>query len=258
MRAVEKAHFLETARHAVLKAVEFVAQSTKERPPRVDRHDLLGKEVKLDIDQRLSELLTYQLNETGIAVISEESPASHTIVDEVVWLIDPLDGSYNFLRSAGPSAVCVALLEGLSIQCGVVYDLQSNRLYSGGRGIGALCDGVPIAVSTQSRIESALVYTGVPSRMDMTNPQSLGRITNLLKHAQKIRMIGSAAVSLVNVASGIGDVYLEEAIMPWDVAAGIAVVEGAGGLVHAQLTSRSQPIRVVAGSHELVELLSAE
>jgi myo-inositol-1(or 4)-monophosphatase len=92
--------------------------------------------------------------------------------------------------------------------------------------------------------------------MEVSSAYSLDALTHLLRHAQKVRMIGSAAISLVKVASGIGDVYSETSIMPWDVAAGVALVEGAGGLVLPGLTSRSTPINITAGNPELVRLLS--
>jgi myo-inositol-1(or 4)-monophosphatase len=92
--------------------------------------------------------------------------------------------------------------------------------------------------------------------MEISAAHSLDALTHLLRHAQKVRMIGSAAISLAKVASGIGDVYSETSIMPWDVAAGVALVEGAGGLVLPGLTSRSAPLNITAGNPELVRLLS--
>lgn len=215
-----------------------------------------GREVKLDLDRQISELLVSNLARDGIRVISEESEASHAITDDVVWIIDPLDGSFNFVRNAGPSAICCALLEKNSPVLGVIFDLSSNQLYWGGPAFGSFCDDSPLTVSHQTQLGSALVYTGLPSRMDVSGAHSLDALTHLLRHAQKVRMIGSAAISLVKVASGIGDLYSETSIMPWDVAAGVALIEGAGGLALPGLTSRNAPLNITAGNPELVRLLS--
>jgi myo-inositol-1(or 4)-monophosphatase len=224
--------------------------------PIVEGHEAGGREVKLDLDRQLSELLINNLQRDGVQVISEESEESHAITDDVVWIIDPLDGSFNYLRNAGPSAICCALLEKNSPVLGVIFDLSSNQLYWGGPTFGSFCNDSPLTVSRQRQLSSALVYTGLPSRMEISAAHSLDALTHLLRHAQKVRMIGSAAISLAKVASGIGDVYSETSIMPWDVAAGVALVEGAGGLVLPGLTSRSAPLNITAGNPELVRLLS--
>jgi myo-inositol-1(or 4)-monophosphatase len=224
--------------------------------PIVEGHEAGGREVKLDLDRQLSELLINNLQRDGVQVISEESEESHAITDDVVWIIDPLDGSFNYLRNAGPSAICCALLEKNSPVLGVIFDLSSNQLYWGGPTFGSFCNDFPLTVSRQTQLSSALVYTGLPSRMEISAAHSLDALTHLLRHAQKVRMIGSAAISLAKVASGIGDVYSETSIMPWDVAAGVALVEGAGGLVLPGLTSRSAPLNITAGNPELVRLLS--
>lgn len=249
--------FLKQAKHAVLSAAEIVHAERRVGSPIVEGHEAGGREVKLDLDRRLSELLVSILQTDGIRVISEESHESHAITDDVVWIIDPLDGSYNFLRNAGPSAICCALLEQNSPVLGVVFDLSSNQLYWGGSAFGSFCDDSRLTVSHQTQLDAALVYTGLPSRMEVSGAHSLDALTHLLRHAQKVRMIGSAAISLVKVASGIGDLYSETSIMPWDVAAGVALVEGAGGLALPGLTSRSAPLTITAGNAELVRLLSS-
>lgn len=250
------AESLELAKHAVLSAAAAVNGQRHLHSPVVEGQEVGGREVKLDLDRQLSELLINHLQRDGIRVISEESRESHAITDDVVWIIDPLDGSYNFLRNAGPSAICCALLEKNSPVLGVVFDLSSNQLYWGGPALGSFCGNSPLKVSQQTRLNAALVYTGLPSRMEVTGAHSLDALTHLLRHAQKVRMIGSAAISLVKVASGIGDLYSETSIMPWDVAAGVALVEGAGGLALPSLPSRSAPINITAGNAELVRLLS--
>jgi len=249
-------HFLNQAKRAVLSAADVVRTRRQVSSPIVEGHEAGGREVKLNLDRQLSELLISNLTRDGIRVISEESEGSHAITDDVVWIIDPLDGSFNYLRNAGPSAICCALLERNSPVLGVIFDLSSNQLYWGGPAFGSFCDDSPLTVSRQTQLGSALVYTGLPSRMKVSSAHSLDALTHLLRHAQKVRMIGSAAISLVKVASGIGDLYSETSIMPWDVAAGVALVEGAGGLVLPGLASRSTPINITAGNPELVRLLS--
>ena len=249
-------HLLNQAKRAVLSAADVVRTRRQVSSPIVEGHEAGGREVKLDLDRQLSELLINNLQRDGVQVISEESEESHAITDDVVWIIDPLDGSFNYLRNAGPSAICCALLEKNSPVLGVIFDLSSNQLYWGGPTFGSFCNDSPLTVSRQTQLSSALVYTGLPSRLEISAAHSLDALTHLLRHAQKVRMIGSAAISLAKVASGIGDVYSETSIMPWDVAAGVALVEGAGGLVLPGLTSRSAPLNITAGNPELVRLLS--
>lgn len=215
--------------------------------------ELRGKETKLDLDRTMSRSLMQDLQSTRISVICEEDSSSHSNSEEYVWLIDPLDGSFNFLRGAGPSAVSCALMRHSKPILGIVYDLSVGSLTWGGAEIGAFTDGRKISVSTTTFLSDAVVATGVPARLDVSEPNKIGELNHILQGARKIRMIGSAAVSLVMAARGSVDLYTEQSIMPWDIAAGLAIVEGASGAYIANYMSRSQPLTVAAGCRKLVD-----
>jgi myo-inositol-1(or 4)-monophosphatase len=112
---------------------------------------------------------------------------------------------------------------------GVVYSADDDAVFWGGPGIGAFRGDEPITVSQLSDRARASVCTGVPARVDVSDPVYKKRFWDVISGFGKIRMLGSASMSLVYVASGVADAYCEDGIMIWDVAAGLAIVQGAGG-----------------------------
>lgn len=224
---------------------------------RLSHFELSGKEAKVNLDGELSEFMTNQLTSTGIPVVSEEDPDSFTSLDGTVWIIDPLDGSYNYLRRSGPSAVCCALItDGVPV-LGVVCRLDTNQMFWGSRATGSYRDGTPIFASKTTHVADSVLFTGFPARMDVSNPSVINRLVAVSSCARKVRMIGSAAISLLHVADGSGDIYAEEGIMPWDVAAGFAIVTSAGGSCLPSSLSSCAPLRAVAGPELLVRELAS-
>jgi myo-inositol-1(or 4)-monophosphatase len=209
---------------------------------------LIGeREVKLVADKFLEGLLLDGLAATGIPVLSEETEGSHhQSPDGLLWIIDPLDGSYNFSRQLGPSMICVALWQAGAPVFGVLYDLSIKRLYWGGKNMPSHDDNGPIAVSNESLLSRATVCTGFPSRFPARDTTAIGEYMSQILVFGKVRMIGSAAASLMLVARGAADTYFERQIMIWDVAAGLAVIQGAGGIVSLQMTHFHEPCAVVA------------
>lgn len=190
------------------------------------------KEIKAVVDVVLEKMILPPLLETGISVLSEESGYIHNGDDsDYMFCVDPLDGTFNFLKGVGPSAISIALCnKGTSEYIfGVVYNLSTKELIWGGKNIGSHCNGEKISVSETDRMSEAVLFTGFPARFDFDLDSRV--LWDMYKNVVKVRMIGSAAVSLVNVALGKGDAYFEKEIMMWDVAAGIAIVEGAGGFL---------------------------
>jgi myo-inositol-1(or 4)-monophosphatase len=258
MNSSDISHLLQVAVDAVRDVAQKAFESRSANFALHHRFELDGREVKLDLDTEMSVALIAGLAPSGISIISEEAPHTHDAVDEYVWLIDPLDGSMNFLRGTGPSAVSCALLRGNDPIFGVVLDLSSGSVTWGGKGLGAFTNDSPIVATRVLSIDDAVVCTGVPARLNTDDPDAIAPLVFLLKRARKIRMIGSAAMSLLLVARGSADFYAEEAVMPWDVAAGLAIVEGAQGATWTSDISRSSPMAVAAGSAELVNAYRQE
>jgi myo-inositol-1(or 4)-monophosphatase len=188
------------------------------------------REIKSKADKVLEDEILKGLRPTGLAILSEESGYVPAREKSNYWfIVDPLDGTYNFVKGLGPSAVSIALWHDQRPVFGVLYCLAEERLVWGGAGMGAFIDGRPISVSgTVTRLQAS-ICTGFPVRFDFESKHAREDFWNKMSPYGKVRMLGSAAVSLLHVAKGSADAYSEQNIMLWDVAAGLAIVEGAGG-----------------------------
>ena len=150
---------------------------------------------------------------------------------EYTWVIDPLDGTTNFLHQIPVYSVSVGLLHEEQIILGVICDVEHRETFYAWKGGGAWCNGRQIHVSQQDNIEESLVATGFPYSSKDVLPQLTQVFAYFLKHARGIRRLGSAAIDLAYVACGRFDAYYENTLNPWDICAGIIIVEEAGGIV---------------------------
>ncbi len=187
----------------------------------------VGKDIKLTADIEAHTLIIGTLRETGIPILSEED-VDHSHSKGLTWIIDPLDGSLNYMRGIPSCAVSIALCEGDTPLLGVVYDFNRDELYSGTVGKGAFMNGVPIHVSSVQEKKDAVVMSGFPTYADY-GTEALHAYISKVQQFKKVRLIGSAALSLAYVACGRADVYYERSIKIWDVAAGLALVTASGG-----------------------------
>lgn len=188
----------------------------------------LHKDIKITADKDAHDFLVdFLQSKSSMQILSEEDD-DHDFSLERKWIIDPLDGSINFLRGMPLSAVSIGIVEDGEPIIGVVYDFNRNDLYSGVVDAGATINGQPISVSNIENKERALMLTGFPSGTNYST-ESLDKYISFIQSFKKIRLIGSAALSLAYVASGKADVYYEKDIRIWDVAAGLALVKAAGG-----------------------------
>jgi myo-inositol-1(or 4)-monophosphatase len=188
------------------------------------------KEIKAFADTIVEQDILAQLAAAGLPILSEESGYLAGREDDGYWfIVDPLDGTFNFVKGLGPSAVSIALWKEQTPVFGAIYDLSRRQLIWGGPGLGAFAGDKEIRVSDTHAACAASICTGFPVRFDLSNEHALQQLLQVARSYAKVRMIGSAAMSLVNVAQGSADAYAEQDIMLWDVAAGLAIVEGAGG-----------------------------
>ncbi|MGB8510668.1 MAG: inositol monophosphatase family protein [Pyrinomonadaceae bacterium] len=167
------------------------------------------------------------------AVLAEESGAGAAVggaPSDYKWIIDPLDGTTNYAHGYPIFCVSIALEHEGRIVVGVVYDPTRDELFAAERGEGATLNGRRIRVSETSDLNRALMCTGFP--YDVRERGEFARhFTNFIMHAQSVRRDGSAALDLAYVACGRFDGFWEEGLRPWDVAAGVLLVEEAGGRV---------------------------
>lgn len=184
-----------------------------------------------DVDHACEKMMVEALRaeRPGDAVLAEEGGGSDDASAEWRWVIDPLDGTTNYAH--GYPRFCVSIgVEHRGVgSVGVVYDPMLDELFSAVRGGGATCNGRPIHVSNESRIEHAMLGTGFAYDVHRAEDDNINHFADFVKAARALRRDGSAALDLCYVAAGRFDGFWELKLHPWDVAAGIVIVEEAGG-----------------------------
>lgn len=218
---------LEVASRAARRAGELIRGH---RPDRVEAKGPIDLVTEVD---RAAEAII-------IDAISGAFPADAVLAEEGgstggsgrrLWLVDPLDGTTNFVHGVERVAVSVALVDGGETVLGVVFDAFQGRLHVALRGGGASTDGHAIRVSTTPDLSSSLVATGFPYDRRERPGFYLAFVEAFMRRTHGIRRFGSAALDLVDVAAGRFDAFWEFGLKPWDTAAGALLVEEAGGRV---------------------------
>jgi myo-inositol-1(or 4)-monophosphatase len=190
-----------------------------------------GKDIKLAADRQAEDTVVGILRRNSdLSILSEETGeigAIHT-PDQPLWVVDPIDGSYNYKRGIPACCVSVALWAKRTPLLGVIYDFTREELFAAVVNEGAWLNRDRIRVANARRRREAVLFTGLPVGSKYT-ARGFGRLAREMGAYKKVRMIGSAALSLAYVACGRGDAYHEDGIMLWDVAAGLALLRAAGG-----------------------------
>jgi myo-inositol-1(or 4)-monophosphatase len=164
-------------------------------------------------------------------VLAEESGAAAGARDEYRWIIDPLDGTTNFIHGFPQYCVSIALEHKGTLAQAVVYDPAKNELFTASRGRGAFLDDRRIRVSKCAHLKDALVGTGFPFKEVARIDRYLGQLSTLMQGSAGVRRAGAAALDLAYVAAGRLDAFWESGLAPWDMAAGALLIQEAGGLV---------------------------
>ena len=187
-----------------------------------------------EVDQAAEETIISTLLEAypGHGILAEESGrergARHS---DYLWIIDPLDGTTNFIHGLPVYAVSIALSFRGKIEQAVVYDPSRNDLFLASKGRGAFLNDRRLRVSKRTRMADALVGTGFPFRKGDNFKRYLKMFEEVMQHCAGVRRPGAAALDLCYVAAGWYDGFFETGLQPWDVAAGSLIVTEAGGLV---------------------------
>jgi len=193
------------------------------------QHNSLVSYVDTTAEERLVKALKALLPEAGF--ITEEGTIEQALKQDLVWIIDPLDGTTNYLQRIPHYSTSIALQVNGEIVLGVVSDISQDKIYHAIKGQGAHCNGLPIKVATKQSIAQSLIVTGFPYNRDLNFEATVESLIYFVKHARGIRRLGSAALDLVYVASGKLDAYYDSNLNIWDVAAGNLIVAEAGGIV---------------------------
>lgn len=181
--------------------------------------------VEAFLKERLAELLPQA------EFLAEESCVAGEEPSPLCWIIDPVDGTTNFVHRIPQVGTSVALWANGQVVLGVVNVPMMNECFWAGLGMGAYRNGEPIRVSRAGNLGDAVVATGFPYAIAERLDDVLARLALVLPGAQGVRRIGAASVDLAYVASGRQDAFYEMLLKPWDVAAGWLLVEEAGGRV---------------------------
>ncbi len=192
-----------------------------------DRNDLVSyvdKQAEKQLIQKLGKILP----EAGF-IAEESSPDKNT--KELNWIIDPLDGTTNFIHDIPAYAVSVALASKTEILIGVVYNIPQDELFYAHKDGKAFLNGKEISVSKTEKFADCLIATGFPVK-DFTRMQGFQNTTEyFMQNTRGLRRMGAAAVDLCYVACGRFDAFFEYNLSPWDIAAGALIVKQAGGKV---------------------------
>ena len=168
----------------------------------------------------------------GHGILAEESGRAHGAKDsEYVWIIDPLDGTTNFIHGFPVYAVSIALAFRGQVQQAVVYDPTRNDLFYASKGRGAFLNDKRLRVSKRTRLADSLIGTGFPFRKGDNFKRYLQMFEAVMQSCAGLRRPGSAALDLCYVAAGCTDGFFETGLSPWDIAAGSLLVTEAGGLI---------------------------
>ena len=180
-----------------------------------------------------------------------------------MWVIDPLDGTSNYLRGFPHYCVSIALVENGEPTDAVIFDPLRNELFTASKGAGAVLNDRRIRVAERKDLEGTMIHTGFAPRERARAGAQLECVRELLVHAEDIRRTGSAALDLAYVACGRSDGYFEAGVKPWDIAAGVLLVREAGGRVCDFRGAATGPLdargiagrQLVAGNLKLSESL---
>ncbi len=176
-------------------------------------------------------------------IVAEESGVIGNKESDYIWIIDPLDGTTNFIRGIPHFSVSIALKVKDRLEQGVVYDPIREELFTASRGAGAQLNGYRMRVAELPDMRGALFTTGFPFKARQHLPAYMEMFTALFEKGGDVRRAGSAALDLAYVAAGRADAFWELGLKPWDMAAGELLVREAGGIVcdfvcgHNQLKS---------------------
>ncbi|MEI6696730.1 MAG: inositol monophosphatase family protein [Bacteroidota bacterium] len=190
------------------------------------KHDFVTYVDKTS-EKMLVEALANLIPESGF--IAEENTSTKVGI-EYNWIIDPLDGTTNFIHGIPLYAISIALQQDDEIVIGVVYEINLKESFYAWKGSEAFLDGNPIKVSANKTINDSLIATGFPYYDYSKLKEYTELFTYLLQNSRGLRRLGSAAIDLVYVACGRFEAFYEYGLRPWDVAAGCFIVQQAGGL----------------------------
>lgn len=187
-----------------------------------------------EVDRQCEQIIIETLKDAypDYAVLAEESGESGNVEEaEFCWIIDPLDGTTNFIHGFPHYAISIALANAGQIQQSLIFDPNKNELFTATKGAGAYLNEKRIRVSRRTKLSESLIGTGFPYKEFEKTPIFLNMLGELFKQCVGLRRPGAASLDLAYVAAGRYDGFFEFGLKPWDIAAGTLLITEAGGLI---------------------------
>ena len=215
-------------------------------------------------DKRTEKILIDELQKAhpDYGIITEESGIINKDNYENRWIIDPIDGTMNFLNGVPQFAISVAYEENSEIKCGVIFNPITNEMFCAEKGNGAYLNNSRIRVSNKKKIQNSLLVTGGPKQSSNLKDKIFSEYIKISKKVSSVRKFGSAALDMAYVACGRFDGYWQREINYWDIAAGIIIVKESGGFIDFFDTDKNSFVKrnILASNSgifdELKELIS--
>ena len=184
-------------------------------------------------DKRTEKILIEELQKAHpeYGIVTEESGIINKSNTKNRWIIDPIDGTFNFMNGIPQFAISIGYEEENEIKCGVIFNPILNEMFCAEKGNGAYLNNSRIRVSNQKKISDALVVTGGPKGTSKIKDKIFSEYINVSKNVANVRKFGSAALDMAYVACGRFDGYWQRELNYWDIAAGIIILKEAGGFV---------------------------
>ena len=184
-------------------------------------------------DKRTEKILIEELQKAHpeYGIITEETGIINKSNTKNRWIIDPIDGTMNFLNGVPQFAISIGYEEDKEIKCGVIFNPIMNEMFCAEKGNGAYLNNARIRVSNKKKIKNALLVTGGPKGASKIKDKIFSEYINISKNVSNVRKFGSAALDMAYVACGRFDGYWQRELNYWDIAAGIIILKEAGGFV---------------------------
>ena len=184
-------------------------------------------------DKRTEKILIEELQKAhpDFGIITEEAGIINKSNIENRWIIDPIDGTMNFLNGIPHFAISIGYEENNEIKCGVIFNPITNEMFCAEKGNGAYLNNSRIRVSNKKKIRDALIVTGGPKQASKIKDKIFSEYINISNNVSNVRKFGSAALDMAYVACGRFDGYWQRELNYWDIAAGMIILKEAGGFI---------------------------
>ena len=196
-------------------------------------------------DKRTEKIIIEELQKAHpeYGIISEEVGIINKSNTKNRWIIDPIDGTMNFLNGVPQFAISIGYEENSEITCGVIFNPIINEMFCAEKGNGAYLNNSRIRVSNKKKLKDALIVTGGPKGASKIKDKIFSEYINVSKNVSNVRKFGSAALDMAYVACGRFDGYWQRELNYWDIAAGIVILKEAGGFIDFFENDPKEPLK---------------